>query len=216
MQLPPRQLINDLSHHLRTPLTIAYGNMQSIMRHGDNLTDLQHSALKNAILEMEKTIELLRILLGTARASVGISALNLQPLGVEGEISQIVKIFQNQAVNLQLESLLESDLAAEPVFANVQQFRQIIFDLVEIIIPTLRKDEQILIILRQRVKLIQISINKNSGIEVELDYFTSDPRLAIAKTLTEKMGGTISWQISDSKGISFILNFPMVSKNLSI
>jgi K+-sensing histidine kinase KdpD len=210
MQLPPRQLINDLSHYLRTPLTIIYGNMQSIMRHGDNLTVLQHSSLKNAILEMEKTIELLRILLDSARANIGISALNLEPLLVESEIRQIVKIFKNQVINLQLESSSKLDLASEPIFVDAQQFRQIIFNLIEIVIDHLGKDGQILIVLTQKVNWIQIEISGNSQTEVEfLDYSPDNSRIAIAQALTQKMGGTINWQITEGRGISFILNFPI-------
>ncbi len=63
-----RDLTIQLSHNLRTPLTLVYGYLQSVARRGDNLTDAQQEALAIAQDEAEHIINLLQTMLNDARS----------------------------------------------------------------------------------------------------------------------------------------------------
>ncbi|NEQ26801.1 MAG: HAMP domain-containing histidine kinase [Microcoleus sp. SIO2G3] len=63
-----RQFTNQVSHDLRTPLSIVYGYLQSLLRRGTNLTIPQREALETATAETEHIIEILQDLLNQVRA----------------------------------------------------------------------------------------------------------------------------------------------------
>jgi len=87
--------------------------MQSIMRRGDNLTSLQHEALKIAMVEMEKTIELLKKMLDIARADHGITSLQIKPLLGEKEVGKAIKITQKQhsrIININLNKTMATQI----------------------------------------------------------------------------------------------------------
>ncbi|MGG6294346.1 histidine kinase dimerization/phospho-acceptor domain-containing protein [Leptolyngbya sp. AN02str] len=63
-----REFTNQVSHDLRTPLTLVYGYLQSVLRRGDNLTPAQHEALAIAQSEAEYIIHMLQTILNDARA----------------------------------------------------------------------------------------------------------------------------------------------------
>ncbi|WP_425216274.1 sensor histidine kinase [Tumidithrix helvetica] len=228
MELQQKHLISNISHELRTPLTLIYGYMQSVLRRGDNLTAQQQEALKIAIAEMEQTIGLLKKMLDAARASDGIEPPHMEALLVKAEVDKAIKTIQTQhtrTIQIQPESLLEF----EAIAADRYQLQQILIELMENAIRYSPPDTPIVIKLNKIADRMAIGIcDQGCGIPdeehsqiFELFYRVDRSRarttggagigLAIAKELTEAMGGTIGLQSQQGKGSTFTVMFPISS-----
>ena len=66
-----RQFVSNVSHELRTSLTVVSGYIQSLLRRSTNLNDYQKEALETAASEADRTVRLLQYLLDLARADSG-------------------------------------------------------------------------------------------------------------------------------------------------
>ncbi len=87
-----RQFVSNVSHELRTPLTIVSGYLQSILRRGNNLTEIQKEAILVASGEAQRTIELLKDLLELARADSGQIHFHLESVVLNDLVAEVVEM----------------------------------------------------------------------------------------------------------------------------
>lgn len=87
-----RQFVSNVSHELRTPLTIVSGYLQSLLRRGNNLTEIQKEAISIASGEAQRTIELLKDLLELARADSGQIHFDLEAVVLNDLVAEVVEM----------------------------------------------------------------------------------------------------------------------------
>jgi signal transduction histidine kinase len=209
MEVPQKQLISNISHELRTPLTLIYGYMQSVLRRGDNLTDLQREALKIAIKEMEQTIGLLKKMLDTARLN-GTEPRHIEVLATKAEVEKAIKIIRTlhpHTIEIQIESLL----VLEPIAADRERLQLILIELLENAIQYSPPDTPIVIKLNKIGDRIAIDIcDRGYGIPAEEHdrIFELFYRVDRSRARTT---GAIGLQSQLGKGSTFTIAFPIAS-----
>lgn len=96
-----RQLINDLSHELRSPLTMVYSYLQRLQKQSQGLNPSQQESLAMAVADAERMTQLLERWLELARSDVQrLVTLNLNEIILETAIT--VEKLTDRAINLQL------------------------------------------------------------------------------------------------------------------
>jgi signal transduction histidine kinase len=96
-----RQLINDLSHELRSPLTMVYSYLQRLQKQSQGLNPSQQESLAMAVADAERMTQLLERWLDLARSDVQrLVTLNLNEILLETAIT--VEKLTDRAINLQL------------------------------------------------------------------------------------------------------------------
>lgn len=217
-----RQFVSNVSHELRTPLTVVLGYLQSLLRRSTNLNDYQKEALETAASEAERTVLLLQNLLDLARADSGYMHLNLETLLLNDlvtEVAGMTEKFSNRGViviaNTEVEAIADRD-----------RLKQVLINLVDNAVKYSPAQEPITLKLeaRDRQAIIQVC---DQGIGIPLQdqsriferfYRVDESRsrlnggdglgLAIAKTLSEGMGGSISVQSKPGEGSTFTIILP--------
>jgi signal transduction histidine kinase len=96
-----KQLINDLSHELRSPLTMVYSYLQRLQKQSQGLNPSQRESLAMAVADAERMTQLLEGWLNLARSDVQrLVTLNLNEIIVETAIT--VEKLTDRAINVRL------------------------------------------------------------------------------------------------------------------
>jgi signal transduction histidine kinase len=96
-----KQLINDLSHELRSPLTMIYSYLQRLQKQSQGLNPSQQESLAMAVADAERMTQLLEGWLNLARSEVQrLVTLNLNEILLETAIT--VEKLTDRAINVQL------------------------------------------------------------------------------------------------------------------
>ena len=219
-----RQLLSNVSHELRTPLAIICGYLESTLRRGNNLTEIQREALTTAASEADNTVQLLQDLLDLARADSGSMPFTLEQVEIDNAISEVVNMAQ-QYSNHQfvVKNVEEKQLT---IAADPKRLRQVLLNLVDNAIKYSAPEKPITISTSNNNRHTKITISDH-GVGIPLQqqtriferfYRLDEARnraggtglgLSIVKTLVEGMGGTISVNSRPGAGSSFILSFPV-------
>lgn len=213
-----RDFVADVSHELRTPLTTIRGNLALLRREPPIPTAEQQDVLEDLIGESERLIRLVNDLLILARADAGrklqCEPVILQPLVEDvcrqaclldpdqtieyAEVTDVVAMADHDALKQVLLILLDNAIkyAQGPIYVQVSEY-----------------DHQVTISVR----------DSGPGMPPELrerifdrfyrgDASRSTPGfglgLAIAKTLAEAQGGTLSVESEIGKGSTFMVCIP--------
>lgn len=218
-----QQLLSNVSHELRTPLTIISGYIQSILRRGNNLSEIQKEALYTASSEADRTVQLLQDLLDLARVDSGRMHFQLEKIVLNDlieEIAAIGKQYSDRIINI------KSPLEIITIQADLNRLKQILFNLIDNAIKYSDPQTAIDIEIKQQGKraIIQVS-DRGVGISLpqqgrifERFYRVDEARnraggtglgLSIVKTLIEGMGGSISVVSQVGEGSIFTISFPV-------
>ncbi|MEL6929045.1 MAG: HAMP domain-containing sensor histidine kinase [Cyanobacteria bacterium J06600_6] len=218
-----RELLSNVSHELRTPLTIISGYIQSILRRGDNLSEIQTEALTTAASEADRTVQLLQDLLDLARLDSNRMQFQNENVLLNDLLEEVVEMAK-QYGDRQIDLKLPQDLIA--IEADNHRLKQVLLNLIDNAIKYSEAGTPIAIKLTLNHQHVQIYVcDRGVGIPLQQQgriferFFRVDEArnrtggtglgLSIVKTLTEGMGGTISLRSEPNQGSTFTLAFPI-------
>lgn len=218
-----RQFVSNISHELRTPLTVVLGYLQSLLRRSANLNDYQKEALETAAAEAERTVRLLQDLLDLARADSGYMQYHLEPMILNDLVLEVIKMAEKFSDRLIQLKTVETLVAV----ADRDRLKQVLINLIDNAVKYSNPDEPIQVILEQVAQQAIIHV-RDYGVGVPLHdqsriferfYRVDEARarstgghglgLAIAKTLVEGMGGSITVRSKPGEGSDFAIVLPM-------
>jgi len=218
-----RELVSNVSHELRTPLTIISGYIQSILRRGNNLSEMQKEALNTAASEADRTVQLLQDLLDLARADSGRIQFQFENIVLNGLIQEVVDMaeqYSNRNISLDLTTQIIN------VKADSNRLKQVLLNLIDNAVKYSDSETPVTVCLlkHQNQAVIQVS-DKGVGIPLQQQgriferFFRVDESrnraggtglgLSIVKTLIEGMGGNITLRSQLNEGSTFRINFPL-------
>jgi heavy metal sensor kinase len=217
-----RQFVSNISHELRTPLTVVLGYLQSLLRRSANLNDYQKEALETAAAEADRTVRLLQDLLDLARADSGYMQFHLEPVVLNGLVQEVVEMAEAVSDRtIQIKSV-ETITAT----ADRDRLKQVLINLIDNAVKYSSTDDPIQVIL-EHTGLNAIIHVRDYGVGIPLHdqsriferfYRVDEARarstgghglgLAIAKTLVDGMGGSITVRSKPAEGSDFAIVLP--------
>ena len=217
-----RQLLSNVSHELRTPLTIISGYIQSVLRRGDNLSEMQTEALTTASSEANRTVQLLQDLLDLARLDSGRLQFHPESIILNDLIDEVVgmaKQYSDRPITVELM------LNIVTIKADNHRLKQVLLNLIDNAVKYSEPDTPVIVKLTEnnRQAIIQVC-DRGVGIPLQQQgriferFFRVDESrnrsggtglgLSIVKTLVEGMGGNISVRSQLNEGSTFTIAFP--------
>jgi signal transduction histidine kinase len=224
-----QQLIDDLAHELRTPLSLVYGYLQRTQQRSENLTDSQKEALDMAVEEAERMVQLLQKWLNLTRSDNIIIPWSMESLLLNdllAEVTEMTAKFKHREIQLHLPHFPVS------VRANRDQIAQILSHLLENALQYSEEREPIIVRLTQAEDWAVIAVSdRGCGIPLSQQsrifdpFYRVDPSrnrgkggaglgLSLVKRLVEGMGGEIAVQSQPGEGSTFILKLPILGAKL--
>ena len=219
-----RELLSNVSHELRTPLTIISGYIQSILRRGDNLSEMQTEALKTVASEADRTVQLLQDLLDLARADSGRIQFQLEKIVLNNLIQEVAGMAQ-QCTKRTI--TVNSSVPKITIKADSHRFKQVLLNLIDNAVKYSDDQTSVTIELDRHNNQAVIQVcDRGVGIPLQQQgriferFFRVDESrnraggtglgLSIVKTLIEGMGGSITVRSQLNQGSTFIINFPLL------
>ncbi|WP_338442156.1 HAMP domain-containing sensor histidine kinase [Synechococcus elongatus IITB4] len=218
-----QQFVGNVSHELKTPLTVISGYLQSLLRRGDNLNFHQNQALEIASSEAERTIRMLQDLLDLARVDSGNLHFRLMPTVLNTLIAEVAEMTHRVSGR---EIFIHENSSEIVVYADQNRLEQVLINLLDNAVKYSNKDEVVYIDLEQsdQQTLIHI-IDQGVGIPLahqsriferfyRVDEGMTRSRdgtglgLAIAKSLIEGMHGKITLRSKPGEGSTFTIILP--------
>ncbi|MBE9004501.1 HAMP domain-containing histidine kinase [Fortiea sp. LEGE XX443] len=218
-----RQLISDLAHELRTPLSMVYGYLQRSLQRSHNLADSQKETLEMAFSDAERMNHILQDLLDLARAENSTIPWQTEPLLLNDlvvAIAQMTEKFHHRAIQL------ETSPFPIEVKAERNQLMQILSHLIGNAVKYSDASEPVTVHLTQADgwAIIKVS-DKGCGIplleqsRIFEPFYRIDPSrtrstggtgmgLSIVKRLVECIGGKVELRSEPGNGSTFILILP--------
>lgn len=225
-----RQLISDLAHELRTPLSMVYGYLQRSLQRSHNLPDFQKETLEMAFADAERMNSILQDLLDLARADNSTITWQTEPLllnDLVATIAQMTEKFHHREIQLEIASF------PIEVKAERNQLMQILSHLISNAVKYSDAGEPVIVQLTQADSwaMIQVS-DKGCGIplleqsRIFEPFYRIDPSrtrstggtgmgLCIVKRLVECIGGKVELRSEPGNGSTFILKLPILKAKLS-
>ena len=219
-----RELLSNVSHELRTPLTIISGYIQSILRRGNNLSEMQIEALKTVASEADRTVQLLQDLLDLARADSGRIQFQWEKIVLNDLIQEVAGMAQQYSKR----KITVNSSAPEIIIkADSHRFKQVLLNLIDNAVKYSDDQTPITIELERHNNQAVIQVcDRGVGIPLQQQgriferFFRVDESrnraggtglgLSIVKTLIEAMGGSITVRSQLNQGSTFIINFPLL------
>lgn len=217
-----RQFVSNVSHELRTPLTVVLGYLQSVLRRSNNLSDYQREALETAAEEADRTVRLLQDLLDLARADSGYMQYHIEPWVLNDLVIEVLEMAEKvSGRTIQMKSV-----ETVTAFADRDRLKQVLINLIDNAVKYSTPDESVQVLLEQTNQQAVIHI-RDGGVGIPLPdqsriferfYRVDEARsrstgghglgLAIAKTLVEGMGGSITVRSKPGEGSDFAISLP--------
>lgn len=219
-----RDMLADIAHELRTPLSVLRGRLEGIL---DGVYSADEKSISPALEEtyiLERIVEDLRLL---ALAETRQLPLEIKSVQMKNIVERALGLFAAQAAEREiiLQNQAEADLP--PVYADPQRLEQVIGNLIDNALRYSPEKSTITITLCRTEQGVEFAVSdEGPGVaEEELSlifnrFWRSDKSrsrstggsglgLAIAKQLIEAQGGRISARNLPGKGlqVSFILPF---------
>jgi signal transduction histidine kinase len=224
-----RQFVGNVSHELRTPLTVVVGYLQSLLRRSTNLSDYQQEALKTAVGETERTIQMLEDLLDLARADSGNLHFRLNPVILNTLVAEVAQMSQKVSNRKIIFVSNDEDVVA---CADQDRLQQVLINLVDNAIKYSAPEQPVELVLDKRENQVMIHVG-DRGIGISLPhqnriferFYRVDESmtrsrdgtglgLAIAKSLIEGMEGRITLRSKPGEGSIFTITLPVWNPQL--
>jgi signal transduction histidine kinase len=217
-----RQFTSNISHELRTSLTIVHGYLQSVLRRQENLTEIQKEALSTAASEAERTIHILQDLLDLVRADSGYFQLNMELCILDDIVAEVVSMAQQNSFR---EIIIEADTNPIMIKLDSSRIKKALLNLIDNATKYSHPNTPIHLKLKQLDDRVIIQVcDRGDGISLqhqsrifERFYRVDEARtcsagtglgLSIVKTLVEKMGGSVSVGSKLDQGSVFTISLP--------
>jgi signal transduction histidine kinase len=218
-----RDLLADIAHELRTPLSVLRGRLEGIVD-GVYPTDEKHifPALEETYL-LERLVEDLRLLTMAEGRQI---VFEKRSLDINELARHVIDLFRPEADENQVQLTLQSELPQAVALLDPQRTEQVLGNLVNNALLYSSPGGQVWIETRQVDGLIYVSVNDNGpGIpEADLPFifnrFWRGDRsrsrasggaglgLAIARNLIEAQGGSITARNREAGGLQVECKFP--------
>ncbi|MBN1991059.1 MAG: HAMP domain-containing protein [Anaerolineae bacterium] len=212
-----RNMVADIAHELRTPLSVIQGNLQAILDDVYPLDKAEIAAIYDETLILNRLINDLRDL---ARAEAGQLSLNLQPTGLPLLITNAADMFAELTREKKITLTVLSPPGLPPVLADPDRIRQVLHNLLTNALRHTPEDGAIEINLAETEPRGQLKVtvtDTGPGIPPEdlphvFDRFWRADRsrsremggsglgLAIARQLVEAQGGQIGVESDGTSG----------------
>ncbi|MEL7407288.1 MAG: HAMP domain-containing sensor histidine kinase, partial [Cyanobacteria bacterium J06558_2] len=220
-----RELLSNVSHELRTPLTIISGYMQSILRRGENLSEMQTEALTIASAEADRTVQLLQDLLDLARLDSGSMQFQTETILLNELLQEVISMAQQYSQRSIKCHAPENEIAIK---ADCNRLKQVLLNLIDNAVKYSEPETPVIIRLRSEYNQAIVQVcDRGFGIPLQQQgriferFFRVDEArnraggtglgLSIVKTLVEGMGGSISLRSELNQGSIFTIRFPRTS-----
>jgi len=221
-----RELLCNVSHELRTPLTIISGYIQSILRRGNNLSEMQVEALTIVASEADRTVQLLQDLLDLARLDSGTMQFQRDHILLNDliqEVAAMAQQYSKRKINFQLSAKFVA------IKGDNNRLKQVLLNLIDNAVKYSEPESPI------TVKLVSIKnqaiievCDRGLGIPLQQQgriferFFRIDEArnrtggtglgLSIVKTLVDGMGGNIALRSELNQGSTFTISFPLTAR----
>ncbi len=218
-----RELISDLAHELRSPITVIHGYLEMI---DAGMTTFSPEIQLQMQQETSRLISLVNDVLELSRIEDGYLSLQLEPIDLPRLLKGIVTSFTTASLQAQCELILDIVLDLPLAYADCDRLKQILINLVSNAITYTPKGQVTL-----RVGLVNdrlwIAI-EDTGIGIAPEnipkiferFWRADPSrnsntggsgigLAITKRLLELHGSTLEVKSQLGKGSTFKFSLPI-------
>lgn len=215
-----RQLLADISHELKTPLTVLRGHLEGVLDTTEGSADDRPIAV--AFEESDKLALLIDDLLELARMQSPEFRLSLKEAVVQRIVQQAVERFRLAAHNRGIR--LETSFHEEPIrlFVDRRRIEQVVVNLLQNALNGIEAGGTIRVLVLldgdgARIEVIDDGRGIPPGdIERVFDRFQSGSTdggstglgLSIVKQLTEAHGGTVRLECGDPRGVRAIVWLP--------
>jgi two-component system OmpR family sensor kinase/two-component system sensor histidine kinase BaeS len=218
-----RNLVADVAHELRTPVSVIQGNLQAILDGVYPLDKAEIATLYDETLTLNRLIHDLREL---AQAEAGQLSLNLQPTDLRPLLSNTVDLFAEPAREKQLALRLDLPADLPAVHIDPDRVRQVLNNLLSNAMRHTPPGGHIAVAAACRETAVEISISDTGlGLNPQemshvFDRFWRGDKsrtrqqggsglgLAIAKQLVEAQGGSIGVESKEEQGSRFWFTLP--------
>jgi signal transduction histidine kinase len=219
-----RNMVSDIAHELRTPVTNIRGYLEAIQ---DGVLEATDMPIIDSLWEEAMLLNrLIQDLQELALAEAGALDFEMQPVALDDLVEQTVSMLQPSASDkhISLSSQLPSDLP--PVEADQRRVAQVLRNLVNNAIRHTAQDGQVKVSAEVYSNEVEISVtDTGEGIEAEHipylfeRFWRADPSrsrvtggaglgLAIVKQLVEAQGGRVQVESVKGKGSTFSFTLP--------
>ena len=224
-----KRFIADASHDMKTPLTVILANTEIIKSLGAN-TEESEKWLASTKSEAERMRRLVDSMLELSSTEVSDDKVIL----CETNLSEITErtVLQMEAVAFEKSTLIESNIAKNIVIkGNEDKLSRLLHILIDNGIKYAKPEAKLLVSLVREKRYAKLSVTNEGSYLNENDiprlferFYRGDKArsgggfglgLAIAKNLTESMGGTITAENRENVGAVFTASFPMSERLLA-
>jgi signal transduction histidine kinase len=219
-----RNMLADIAHELRTPITILRGRLEGIL---DGVYPADEAHIAPALEEtylLERLVEDLRLL---ALAEANQLRFELKPVNLADLGETILGLFSAQAGEKNIQLQLDAEPNLPKVMVDPQRFQQVVGNLIDNSLRYTPEGSSISLNIHRKERLIELSVaDEGAGIpddELErvFDRFWRGEKsrarltggaglgLSIARQLVEAQGGKISARNRVPTGFEVVITLPL-------
>ena len=215
------ELITNVAHDLRTPLTSIIGYLELLSKSGDRLSpEMQKKYIDIAYTKSKRLEKLIEDLFGFTKLNYGKISMNVGKLDIVKLLSQLLEEFYPSFADKDLTYELKSNVPAQVITADGNLLARLFDNLINNAIKYGAEGKKILVKIHSDGEIVTVSVtnygyvipaeelplifNKFYRVEQSRSMYTGGTGLglAIAKNIVDMHGGTIS-VASDLNGTVF-------------
>ena len=215
------ELITNVAHDLRTPLTSIIGYLELLSKSGDRLSpEMQKKYIDIAYTKSRRLEKLIEDLFGFTKLNYGKISMNVGKLDIVKLLSQLLEEFYPSFADKDLTYELKSNVPAQVITADGNLLARLFDNLINNAIKYGAEGKKILVKIHSDGEIVTVSVtnygyvipaeelplifNKFYRVEQSRSIYTGGTGLglAIAKNIVDMHGGTIS-VASDLNGTVF-------------
>ena len=213
-----RQLLADVAHELRTPLSVIQANLEAVL---DGLYPLDEAHVRPVLEETKVMSRLLNDLQTLSTAEAGALVLHREPVAPRALLEATAQSFAAQADDRRVQLRIEVDEELPSLDVDALRIGEVLGNLVANALRHTPAEGEVTLAVEPGDDVVVFQVrDTGSGIDAErlphvFDRFSKAPDssgaglgLAIAKTLVEAHGGTIRAE-SGSEGTTISFTLPV-------
>lgn len=218
-----RQMTSDIAHDLRSPLTVIGGYVESMRDGVLKPTPERLETIHAEVQHLQRLVEDLRTL---SQADAGELTLNRESVAPLSLLKRIVKSYGYLAAQKEVSLEVQGESGLTEIRLDPDRMAQVFGNLITNSLRYTPEAGKIVLAARQTEKIMEFSVQDNGeGISAEAlphifdRFYRADPAraqgsesglgLAIARSIVEAHGGTISAESQVGKGTTLRISLPV-------
>jgi signal transduction histidine kinase len=223
-----RDMLADIAHELRTPLSVIRGRLEGIV---DGIYSEDGSQVSMALEQtylLERLVDDLRLL---TLAEMRQLPFDMRSVNIDNVIERVLEIFSAEAQERNISLSFPEKDGNLSAFVDPQRFEQVMSNLIGNSLRYVPEGGKVWVTANETAQGVRITINDNGpGVPTEdlpyiFDRFWRKDKsrarstggtglgLAIARQLVEAQGGNISAKTLQSSGLQISITFPLVNQD---